>query len=386
VYELSNHLGNVLSTISDRRKAVGTSGVVSYYVPEVMSYNEYYVYGSNLGATRAYSSPALKYRYGFNGKENDPESTDAGDGLQDYGFRIYNPSLGRFLSVDPLAPKYPELTPYQFASNTPIQAIDLDGLEAWALPRFLPRIQFPTIRLTLPRAPVMPRSPVLPPAPLLPEAPTIPQAPTFPQAPSMPQSPTAPFDLISGGINWANPPASPDDLSSDWEEVTHPKNNNGENREFRNKDTGEVIRFDKGDPSKGGFQKNDHWHRLNPAWNRKMGNKGRYLDRYGNPCDRNSPESHIEITPINGILPTVIISAEMQAAWEKYNDQMFDYQIEKIHYEAKMMLYRMEMIEYEKKKKIYMEQLLDYMEEMKDYKEDMKEYYQILEEQGILIA
>ncbi|MGK0390993.1 MAG: hypothetical protein ACI94Y_003753 [Maribacter sp.] len=51
--------------------------------------------------------------------------------VQDYGFRLYNPSIGKFLSVDPLSPKYPELTPYQFASNTPIQAIDLDGLEAY---------------------------------------------------------------------------------------------------------------------------------------------------------------------------------------------------------------------------------------------------------------
>lgn len=51
--------------------------------------------------------------------------------IQDYGFRLYNPAIGKFLSFDPLAPKYPELTPYQFASNTPIQAIDLDGLEMW---------------------------------------------------------------------------------------------------------------------------------------------------------------------------------------------------------------------------------------------------------------
>ena len=47
----------------------------------------------------------------------------------DYGFRIYNPAIGKFLSVDPLTEKYPELTPYQFASNTPIKAIDIDGLE-----------------------------------------------------------------------------------------------------------------------------------------------------------------------------------------------------------------------------------------------------------------
>ena len=54
-----------------------------------------------------------------------------GDGnFEDYGMRMYNTRLGRFFNVDPLTKSYPMLTPYQFASNTPIQAIDLDGLEA----------------------------------------------------------------------------------------------------------------------------------------------------------------------------------------------------------------------------------------------------------------
>ena len=68
------------------------------------------------------------YRYGFNGKENDNEIKDQGE-QQDYGMRIYDPRLGRFLSVDPLVKDYPMLTPYQFASNRPIDGIDLDGLE-----------------------------------------------------------------------------------------------------------------------------------------------------------------------------------------------------------------------------------------------------------------
>ncbi len=75
---------------------------------------------------RKYSSPSSSYRYGFNGKENDK---DAGEGIQDYGMRIYDSRLGKFLSVDPLTKKYPELTPYQFASNCPISGVDLDGLE-----------------------------------------------------------------------------------------------------------------------------------------------------------------------------------------------------------------------------------------------------------------
>ena len=37
--------------------------------------------------------------------------------------------VSRFLSVDPITKEYPELTPYQFASNSPIAGIDLDGLE-----------------------------------------------------------------------------------------------------------------------------------------------------------------------------------------------------------------------------------------------------------------
>jgi len=76
---------------------------------------------------------AQDYRYGFNGKENDRE-WGAGGLTQDYGFRLYNPALAKFLSVDPLGSEYPYYTPYQFAGNTPIKFIDLDGLEPMSNP------------------------------------------------------------------------------------------------------------------------------------------------------------------------------------------------------------------------------------------------------------
>ena len=72
---------------------------------------------------RKYSSIS-QYRYGFNGKEKDNDPVQ-----YDYGFRIYDPRIVRFKSIDPLTKKYPELTPYQFASNRPIDGIDQDGLE-----------------------------------------------------------------------------------------------------------------------------------------------------------------------------------------------------------------------------------------------------------------
>lgn len=117
-YELSNHLGNVLAVVSDKNVGNG--------IAEVQSASDYYPFGM-LMPGRKFNGAG--YRYGFNGKENDNEVKE-GDGLQqDYGMRIYDCRLGRFLSVDPLSQEYPELTPYQFASNRPIDGIDQDGLE-----------------------------------------------------------------------------------------------------------------------------------------------------------------------------------------------------------------------------------------------------------------
>ncbi len=122
-YELTNHLGNVLAVISDKKVGNDSSGVVNYYIAEVLSQNDYYPGGMDIPG-RHYNATS-GYRYGFNGKEKDTE----GPVQYDYGFRIYDPRLVRFKSVDPLFHSYPWYTPYQFAGNMPIWAIDLDGLE-----------------------------------------------------------------------------------------------------------------------------------------------------------------------------------------------------------------------------------------------------------------
>jgi RHS repeat-associated protein len=163
-FELSNHLGNVLVSIRDTKRGVDDGvysfvevcpycaapppddpnyecppcyfdytrtsttpdGTLDYYTANVASAQDYFPFGMKMPG-RSYSA-GTGYRYGFNGKEEDDEAS--GDGNQyDYGFRIYNPRLGRFLSMDPLSGSYPWYTPYQFAGNKPIWAIDLDGLE-----------------------------------------------------------------------------------------------------------------------------------------------------------------------------------------------------------------------------------------------------------------
>ncbi len=124
-FELSNHLGNVLAVVSDYKKPlVDPQGYAGRYQAVVLTAQDYYPFGWTMPGRKFPVTPIDNYRYGFNGKENDTETL-----TQDYGFRIYNPTLGKFLSVDPLTKSYPWYTPFQFAGNKPIWAVDLDGLE-----------------------------------------------------------------------------------------------------------------------------------------------------------------------------------------------------------------------------------------------------------------
>ena len=70
----------------------------------------------------------IVYLYGFNGKEHDSEAKGWQNQV-DYGMRVYDPRIGKFLSIDPKSKKFPHFSPYQYAGNTPIQAVDLDGGE-----------------------------------------------------------------------------------------------------------------------------------------------------------------------------------------------------------------------------------------------------------------
>lgn len=125
-FELSNHLGNVLATVSDKKIGhTSDDTTIDYYNADVVSAQDYYPSGM-LMSGRTYSIANTNYRYGFNGKEKDNK-----DGVvqYDYGFRIYDPRLVKFKSVDPLMGSFPWNSPYSYAENDPINSLDLDGAE-----------------------------------------------------------------------------------------------------------------------------------------------------------------------------------------------------------------------------------------------------------------
>lgn len=68
------------------------------------------------------------YRYGFQGQEMDNEIKGEGNSAN-FTFRMHDPRVGRFLSLDPLSAQYPHNSPYAFAENRVIDGIELEGAE-----------------------------------------------------------------------------------------------------------------------------------------------------------------------------------------------------------------------------------------------------------------
>ncbi len=120
-YELSNHLGNVLSVVSDRKLFKNDT-----FVPDVLSYNDYYPFGMLLPNRNGASDG---YRYGFQGQEKDDEVKGEGNSVN-YKFRMHDPRVGRFFAVDPLYAQFPWNSQYAFSENRVIDAFELEGLES----------------------------------------------------------------------------------------------------------------------------------------------------------------------------------------------------------------------------------------------------------------
>ena len=95
---------------------LGSSTYITDLNGDIAQYSAYTPYGEMFREYRNVTP------YRFNGKELDTET-----GLYYYGARYYNPATALWLGVDPLASKYPGLSPYVYCHSNPINRIDPDG-------------------------------------------------------------------------------------------------------------------------------------------------------------------------------------------------------------------------------------------------------------------
>jgi RHS repeat-associated protein len=91
--------------------------------------NTYYPYGLKMAGISANSAGSMENRWKFNGKElQSKEFADAsGLDLEDYGARMFDAQIGRWMCPDPKADAYYQLSPYHYTACSPVNAIEVDG-------------------------------------------------------------------------------------------------------------------------------------------------------------------------------------------------------------------------------------------------------------------
>jgi hypothetical protein len=125
-YELTNHLGNVLTVITDEKRMVLNGSNYSHYESVVVSVTDYSPFGVSL--TGRTFTTTEGYRYSYQAQEHDDEMKGKFNSFN-FSFRMHDSRLGKFLSLDPLLKTYPWNSPYAFSLNRVIDAIELEGLE-----------------------------------------------------------------------------------------------------------------------------------------------------------------------------------------------------------------------------------------------------------------
>ncbi|NAS12669.1 RHS repeat domain-containing protein [Poritiphilus flavus] len=127
VYQYVDNIGNVRLSYTD---ADGNGSIDPS--SEIIEESNFYPYGMihegyNEVISSSGNSTAQKWK--FEGQElNEDLSLD----VYEWKYRVHDPSIGRFWQLDPLAEDYSWMTTYQFSSNQPIHAAELEGLESSA--------------------------------------------------------------------------------------------------------------------------------------------------------------------------------------------------------------------------------------------------------------
>jgi RHS repeat-associated protein len=112
VYQYKDHLGNVRLSYDNTLAIKEESNFYPFGLKQE-GYNTVKI--------------GVENKYKFNGKELQDE---LGLNFYDYGARNYDPALGRWMNIDPLAEKMRRHSPYNYAFNNPVYFIDPDGMMA----------------------------------------------------------------------------------------------------------------------------------------------------------------------------------------------------------------------------------------------------------------
>jgi RHS repeat-associated protein len=116
-YNYMDNTGNVTMCFSD----ADNDGLAE--TSEILQQSHYYPFGMRIGIVTGQTGPENKYKFG--GKEMQDEF---GLNEYDFGARFYDPAIGRWGCVDPMADRAPDWTPFRYGFNNPLRYTDPTGM------------------------------------------------------------------------------------------------------------------------------------------------------------------------------------------------------------------------------------------------------------------
>lgn len=139
IYNYTDHLGNIRLSYSDadNDNVLEQNEIIeeNHYYPFGLKHTAYntnenqYIADEELNTIILEQMPKFagdgNYNYKYNGKEYQDE---LGLNMYDYGARNYDPALGRWMNIDPLAEKYYQISPYVYVANNSLLFIDPTGM------------------------------------------------------------------------------------------------------------------------------------------------------------------------------------------------------------------------------------------------------------------
>lgn len=131
IYQYKDHLGNIRLSYGDKNNDGIITTSLDPTVTEIIEENNYYPFGQKQKGynfvTNYGKGNSVGQKYKYNEKELQDE---LGLNTYDYGARNYDPVLGRWMNIDPLAEKSRRYSPYTYALDNPVFFIDPDGMMA----------------------------------------------------------------------------------------------------------------------------------------------------------------------------------------------------------------------------------------------------------------
>jgi len=143
-YELTNHVGNVMATISDKKISIPSAGngsLTDHYEADIQSMQDYYPFGMSMPGRNYSSSSTTAYRYGFNGQEHSSELN--GDTYK-AEFWQYDGRIARRWNMDPVFKEYE--SPYSAFAGNPVSNTDPDGSDTINIVRATITHKMPTMK------------------------------------------------------------------------------------------------------------------------------------------------------------------------------------------------------------------------------------------------